>query len=570
MKEEYDVIVIGAGINGLACSAYLAKCGLSVALFEARNEVGTMCETEENMRPGVRCNMHASALATWVSPAFDELELERFGFKPIAGEWGTIYPFLDGTAFANHNYDGRKTYEALKALNPKDAEVFRDMCNYFAENDRIRDAIHYGFFTQPSAEAYGKVLDIIDKCPHVPRGWEKMTGYHVLDCMFEDERIKVGIIAQMIAVGTDPWLKVIGPLGAVCFALGPLMFPFTATAKGGSHLLPHSLYRSLIHYGGEVFQSCPVDKIVVENGEAKGVVLSEHAAYPGRRIKAKKAVVSNLEPVPTFLWLVGEKHLSPEDVMAVQSYDDEQVVLFTNYYLLKEPLKFKAFEWTRKIDPNIEKDVYWFDYSLETVEDTAHVHYCYVRGELPDPPAAIGGCFRYTAIDPTQAPEGMHTILIWCDVPYNLRRWKGRKFNGPGDWDLIREEYADCIEDRLALYAPNIKTAKVERYAQTPLDIVRRNQSRQQGGVNGGTLANNQWGINRPFPGCGAPRTPIKKLYVTDVGMQRLTALNNGYLAADGVAKDLGVRNQPWWNVKAMTPYIEYWRRRGKEFRLKF
>src|SRR5659263_511683 len=131
MKEEYDVIVIGAGVNGLACSAYLAKCGLSVGLFEARNEVGTMCETEEAMRPGVRCNLHASAIASWMSPAYEELELERFGYKPCAGNWGYIYPFLDGTALVQHNYDAEKTYNAFKLLNLKDAETFRDMCNYF-------------------------------------------------------------------------------------------------------------------------------------------------------------------------------------------------------------------------------------------------------------------------------------------------------------------------------------------------------------------------------------------------------------------------------------------------------
>ncbi len=570
MKDQYDVIVIGAGINGLACSGYLAKCGLKVALFEARNEVGTMCETEENMRPGVRCNMHASAIASWMSPAYEELELERFGYKPCAGDWGYIYPFLNGTALVQHNYDAEKTYQAFKSLNLKDAETYRDMCNYFGENNRIVDVINLAFYSQPTPEAFGKVAEIISKCPHVPEGWGKMTGYHVLDCLFEDERIKVGIIATMIAIGTDPWLKIIGPLGAVLSTFGPMVVAMFSTPKGGSHLLPHSLYRSLIHYGGEVFQACPVDKIIVEDGEAKGIVLSEDAVFPGKRVMATKAVVSNLDPVPTFLWLVGEKHLSPEVAMAVQNFDDEQVVLFTNYYLLKEPLRFKSFDWVKKIDSGIEDEVYMFNFSLETVEDTSHVHYCYTRGELPDPPAVVGGCFRYTAIDPTQAPEGMHTVLTWADVPYNLRRWGKRRFNGPKDWDAVREEYADRIEERLAEYAPNLKTAKVERYVQTPLDTVRRNQSRQQAGANGGTLANNQWGANRPFPGCGAPRTPIRKLYTTDVGMQRTTLLTTGYLAADGVAKDLGVRNQPWWNVRALTPYINYWKRQGKEYRLKF
>jgi len=61
MKAEYDVIVIGGGITGLATGAYLAKTGLKVAIFEANNEVGEYCGTDEVMRPGVRCNLHASA-----------------------------------------------------------------------------------------------------------------------------------------------------------------------------------------------------------------------------------------------------------------------------------------------------------------------------------------------------------------------------------------------------------------------------------------------------------------------------------------------------------------------------
>ncbi len=285
---------------------------------------------------------------------------------------------------------------------------------------------------------------------------------------------------------------------------------------------------------------------------------------------AKKAVISNLDPVPTFLWLVGGEHLSPEVALAVNNYDDEQMVLFTNYYLLNEPLRLKAFDGIQNFDPAIEKEVYAFNFGAESVEDTCRVHYCYARGELPDPPLALGGCLRHTSIDPTQAPDGMHTLLIWTEVPYNLRRWKDQRFDGPRDWDKVRESYADRVEDLLAEYAPNIKTAKVERFVQTPLDFMRRNQSRIMGGVNGGAISNNQWGMNRPFPGCGAPRTPIQQLYITDTNFSRATWLVGGYLAAVAVAEDLGIRDQSWWNAKALQPYLDYCQRTGRNRKVKF
>jgi len=570
MKDSYDVVVVGGGLQGLASAAYLAKCGLSVAVFEARNEVGTHCDTEEVMRPGVKCNLQATALLPWASPAYEHLELERFGYEPKQGGWGFMYSFKDGTALLIHNYDTEKTYNAWKLLSPQDAETFRDICNYFGKNDRLVDFMHEGFYRKPNPESFVKAVRIMEECPHVPTGWSEMTGYHVIDLMFSDERVKVGLISLMVSMGADPWLKTIGPLGVVMAMFTGPAVSMLSTAKGGSHLLPHSVYRALIHYGGEVFQSSPVDKIIVENGTAKGVVLSEHSVYPSRKVMANKAVISDLTVVPTFLWLGGEEHLSPEVTMAVKNFDYESQVLFTNYYVLNEPLRFNAFDWTNKhVDPMIEKELFMGTFSVETERDTARLQTCITMGELPDPPIVFSGCFRPTALDPTQAPDGMHTLLIWADVPYNIRRWGTRKLNGPDDWDGIREEYADRVEDKLAEYAPNIKTAKVERYVHTPLDITRRNQSMLMGTWSGGGLNYNQWGAGRPFPGCGAPRTPIRNLYITEVNITRGTWMMGAYVCAETVAEDLGIRNQPWWtNTRAMEPYMDYCRRNGLNFKL--
>jgi len=86
MEDSYDIVVIGGGINGLCAAGYLAKCGLDVALFESRSEVGTNCDTEEVGPPGVRYNLHASGICTFASPAYEELELERFGLEIVSGK----------------------------------------------------------------------------------------------------------------------------------------------------------------------------------------------------------------------------------------------------------------------------------------------------------------------------------------------------------------------------------------------------------------------------------------------------------------------------------------------------
>lgn len=86
----------------------------------------------------------------------------------------------------------------------------------------------------------------------------------------------------------------------------------------------------------------------------------------------------------------------------------------------------------------------------------------------------------------------------------------------------------------------------------------------------GGNVLPSQFYHNRPFPGCGAPRTPIKKLYTTEVSVGRTTILMQGYITASVLAEDLGVRNQPWWNVRPLEPYIRLLQRRGLKWRMKF
>ena len=553
--KEYDVVVIGGGINGLTAAAYLQKSGLKVAVFERRLEAGAGCCTEEVMHPGVRVNLCACDLPTMWSPAYDDLELERFGLEMLTtSEWSVFHPFKkDRSAVLWHHYDARKQYEAWQRISEKDAEVFRRLSNHFAPHwIDITGASQFGV----SPEQELNLGMIMANCPDIPPDSMNMTAMEVADEVYEDERIKTALNSMAIMAGINPWHKTISALMPITlpFMLGPVFSP-SYTARGGSHAVTHSLARCFTHYGGRIFTGCPVQKITVENGEAKGVALSKDAIYPEAEIKATRAVLSDLSCRLTFIDLIGPDKLPPWVVEGAMAWDYDDIILFTNYWALKEPLKWEGYP------PEVE-GAYGLAYGVESIADIERLRDDLEAHRLPDPPIATGLTVQgFVQADPTQAPPGQYTVMSWTNVPYDLA-----SHGGPEKWDDIREEYGDKVEDLLNEYASNLKKAKIARYCASPLDLYRRNPSMVMGSATAGAQTPAQFGDNRPFPGCGAPRTPIGKLYISNSIWPYSTAfLACGYKAASAVAEDLGVRQQDWWVAKAIEPGLKVLKRRGIE-----
>jgi len=79
-EERYDIVIIGAGPNGVALAAYLAKCGLSVCVLEERSEAGGACEQTEPIA-GVRINPHAVVMYASAAPGLEQLELWKYGLR---------------------------------------------------------------------------------------------------------------------------------------------------------------------------------------------------------------------------------------------------------------------------------------------------------------------------------------------------------------------------------------------------------------------------------------------------------------------------------------------------------
>src|ERR1700684_3766155 len=134
--KTWDVIVGGAGHNGLACAAYLARAGQRVLVVESRQRVGGACTIEEPF-PGVRMSPCAYLAGLLHPLVVEELELPRRGFQWTPAVNGLFLPFLDGRSIQLWD-DDERCIEEVRALAPGDVDGFNAMSDVIR---RLRDAI---------------------------------------------------------------------------------------------------------------------------------------------------------------------------------------------------------------------------------------------------------------------------------------------------------------------------------------------------------------------------------------------------------------------------------------------
>ena len=104
--QSYDVVIIGAGHNGLVCAAYLLKAGYSVLLLEKRSVPGGAATTEESLpteAPGFKFNLCAiDHEFIHLGPVVQELELGKYGLEYLECDPVVFCPHPDGKYFLGH------------------------------------------------------------------------------------------------------------------------------------------------------------------------------------------------------------------------------------------------------------------------------------------------------------------------------------------------------------------------------------------------------------------------------------------------------------------------------------
>lgn len=523
--RDYDVIVVGGGHNGLICGAYLAKAGLSVCVFEKRLEVGGGLSTEEGTLPGFLHNYHSFFHdAAEHMPAMEDLELEAHGVEYIRPDVQVGVALRDGRALCIHA-EREHTEASIARFSKHDARAFAQMDDDYHEfmETLVLPAL-YAAPPKPSEPLVA--LEGSEEGLRYLR-MSRSSPEDVVREVFENEAVRAAVLFQLAVprgVVTD-----YGGLGM----LVPLVVSgveLSHIAKGGSHSVAHALWRAFLRAGGIVRGTREVTRIVVEEGRATGVVLAS-----GERVMAKRAVVSAIDLPQTFLRLLAPADVEPRLLEQVRAYKLDEFSLFGVHLALKEPPRYRAAADDPDLDVALKVAI-----GFESTADFADLYHQIRQGRAPDPPRLYATC--PTVHDPTQAPEGHHTALLWAPAPYELAE------GGAQAWDALSEPYAARCLDVFRDAAPNMTADNIlGQRILSPLDVERKLSSMPRGGIFHGRMTFDQIEAFRPLPQLSAGRTPIEGLYLGGACIHPGGGILGacGYIAAGTVLDDLDI--EPWW-----------------------
>ncbi|MBV6510149.1 MAG: hypothetical protein JJLCMIEE_03269 [Acidimicrobiales bacterium] len=554
--HDYDAVVVGGGINGLTAAAYLAKAGLSVGVFEARGQCGAHCDTVELGLPGFLHNTHAVWLVPAMSPAMTDLDLPGFGLDLRGTDVLFAKAFSNGTNVLQA-LDPTVTTASLAAVSGHDAAVQADIAAHLAEDvDETLELSRRLLYGPPTAALLDRLTASNDRLlnrlglPLTGDDVLRMTGLELLEMLFDSEEVRTTPAALGEFTGQWPSNR---RLGALSLSLAGLQPMAVHTARGGSHALTHALVKCVVANGGEIWGTCPVERIIVEDAAARGIRLSADAALPDEEIRAA-TVVSNLSLVPTFLQLLGEEVIGTDMARLVKrfSYDDPQL-LAVMFALAGDPQFASAAH-----DPGIQRS--WVGYfGGESLAEMRRAFADLGAGIIPD--QLMGGWFIPTRADPTQAPPGCHTAYVWTSVPPCPRRWRADSLAGWEAWPELAEPLGDALTERFEQYAPGFGDLIVERHVMTPQNQEMNNPSAIRGNMIGGSAVPEQYAENRPLPGIvrrGVSRSFLPGLYLSNsIHPYGATHLACGYLAASEIAEDLGCRDVEWWRARPLDWFLE-------------
>jgi len=508
--ETWDVLVIGAGLNGMVLANYLLKAGLKVMVLERRLESGGGLASEEPTVTGFWANTGHYVFDTLnLLPFHKELALEDFNISFVCPEVQSALPLGDGRALVIYR-DLKRTLESITTFSRKDAAMWRRL--HRAASTAMPELSGAVLRRPPKAAATAD--------PDLAR-LALMSPREVLDELFETEVVKSLILHHLLV-----------PRGIAPDYSGTGHFvPFAIAQAGqgrlvheGSHEMAQGLWTAILKRGGDIWDMTEVTEILVEKGRAVGVEL-----MGGRRMYGR-AIVSTIDPAGT-LRLAGARHVKPELMDRLARFQAEEFSLFTVHLALKAAPRFQAAAGT----PDVNR-AYRYAIGLESAADHAALWEEVRRGDLP---ARTGLFVAFPTVhDETQALPGQHTALLWQLVPRHLR---GR------EWKDVRNDYMAACIDRLRRYAPNMDQANIMgATAMTPDNIVAK-WTNLSVGIFGGRNTGGQLGAFRPLPELAGYRTPLPGLYLAGASMPPGAGLSPApaMACAEVLAADLKFKR--WW-----------------------
>ncbi len=501
--QAYDVVIIGAGHNGLTCAAYLGMAGLKVKVLERRSIVGGAAVTEE-FHPGFRNSVAAYAVSLLNPKVIADLRLFDRGLKIVERRAQNFLPTLDGRYLLAA--EGR-TESNIAKFSRSDAGRF---AAFARELDASADLLRELVLQAPPNLTRGAKLGSLRELVKAGR-----LGNRVRRLSTENLRTLLELLTKSAADYLDGWFE--GELVKAWLGfdaiVGNYASPYTAGsayvllhhafgevngkkrvwghAIGGMGAITQAMARAAAAHGVEIETEAPVREVLIEKGRAAGVVLED-----GRVVRGK-AVAANVNPKLLYTGMIPQTVLDPDFLRRMRAWRCGSGTFRINLALSELP-SFTALPGRDCADHHTAGII--LGPSLDYMDRA----YCDARtsGWSREP---IIELVIPSTLDDTLAPPGAHVASLFCQhVAPQLP--DGRS------WSTHREKVADLMIETVDRYAPGFKASVVARQALSPFDL------EQVFGLTGGDIFHGAMTLDqlfwaRPALGYAEYRGAVKGLY---------------------------------------------------------
>jgi phytoene dehydrogenase-like protein len=501
LTRSYDAVVVGSGVNSLACAALLARAGWGVCVLERESELGGAVRTAELTERGYLHDVFSAWHPLWVGgEAHAELgdELARHGLEYLNTELPTATAYPDGAAaFLLRNREANAA--ELDRHAPGDGDAWLAMLDAFFPNADLAFGV---LGTELWSKAgLGLALKAYRRLGR--RGAAAFAGQMLVSSRdwltdtFASARAHGLLAPWVLHTGLGPdaaasgfMTQVIG----VAVQEGGIPIP-----RGGGARLVDALVALIREHGGVCETGQDVERVVVEHGTAVGVRTTE-----GETVRAGRAVVANVTPTQLYARLLTDggvpRTVSEQGRRFRYGRSEMQI-----HFALSEPARWDADERLGRtaivhLTPGLD--------GVSRAVNEAE------RGLLPAEATVVVG--QPLTIDTSRAPQDAGMLWIQLqELPWEVKGdASGEIPVGDGSWtEDLRERYADRIQARIARHVPNLESSLRKRVVLSPADLQAANVNLHRGDPYSGSLALDQNFLWRPFAASPGHSTAIDRLW---------------------------------------------------------